>query len=171
MRGGSEYCDGQHHANGRKGERRESRLPQRMDRRAKAGFKQDDGERYRADKVGEARIVELNAEAVNAGRKPDQQEEKQKRRAEAEGNQARKPRREHQRGSDERVEIKALFQKARPKSAAHPLAAECGEGKAGCKVSLPAESFFGSVPGAVFSAGKLEYVGGGPVVLVNGERR
>ena len=66
------------------------RLPEGVKRRAEAGIEQDHGERQRADEIGERGVVELDPQAVDAGKQPDAQEEEQQRRAEAEGEQARK---------------------------------------------------------------------------------
>ncbi len=49
-------------------ERRPCRLPQHGDRRAEAGVEQDDGQRQRADEIGELDVVELDAQAVGAAK-------------------------------------------------------------------------------------------------------
>ncbi len=96
-------------ADGRERQRRHGGLAKCRERRAETGFEQDDGKRQSADEIGEPRIVELDAEAVDASRQPEAEEEEQQRRAEAEGDQARKRGGEHQCGADQRHEINRLI--------------------------------------------------------------
>ena len=44
--------------------RRQRRLPEHVERRAEAGIEQDDGQRQRADEIGELGVVEFDAEPV-----------------------------------------------------------------------------------------------------------
>ena len=111
--GDAEQAGGDDDADGRERKRRHGGLAQRRDRRAEAGFEQDDGKRQCADEIGKARIVELDAESVDAGGQPEAEEEEQQGRAEAEGDQARKRRGEHERSADQRYEINRLIHSAR----------------------------------------------------------
>ena len=109
MRGGGEDAGGRQHADRRQRHRRAGRLPECAERRAEAGIEQDDGQRQRADDIGDVGIVELDAEPVGAAGKSDAKEEKQQGRAEAEGDQARKRGGEDQRGGDQRYGIECLI--------------------------------------------------------------
>ena len=137
VRGGAENHGGQRDADGGQRNRRQRRLPQHAERRAETGIEQDDGQRQRTDHIGGGCIVELDAESVGAAGQPDGEEEKQDGSAEAEGDQARKRRSEHQRGCNQRYGIKCLIHpvrvpridamKSKPCSC---LKAQCGEDKA-----------------------------------------
>ena len=105
----AEQAGGQHDAD--RGERNSGQcgLPQRRDRRAEAGIEKDDGKRQRADEIGDPRIVELDAETIDAGGQSEAEKQQQQRSAEAEGDQARKRGGQHKRRAHQRHEINRLI--------------------------------------------------------------
>ena len=117
--------------------RRQRRLPQHTKRRAEAGIEQDDRQRQRTDDIGRWGIVEFDAEPIGAAGQSDGEEKKQDGGAEAERDQARKRRSEHQRSCYQRYGIECLLHpvrvpridamKSKPCSC---LKAQCGEDKA-----------------------------------------
>ena len=100
---------GHNDAQGRQRQSRRGRLPERVKRRAEARIEENDRQRQRADEIGQFGVVEFDAEPVYAARQTDAEKQEQKRRAEAEGDQARKRRGKHQGCADERQEIDRLF--------------------------------------------------------------
>ena len=110
--GHAEQSGGDDDADGRERKRRHGGLAECRERRAESGFEQDDGQRQCADEISKTRIVELDAEAVDAGHQTEAEKEEQQGRAEAEGDQARKRRGEHERSADQRYEINRLIHSA-----------------------------------------------------------
>ena len=81
------------------------RVAERLDRRAEAGIEEDDGQRQTADEIGDAGIVEIEPDPVDAGDEADAEEQEQQRRAEAEGQQAGEGGDEHEDRADQRNRI------------------------------------------------------------------
>ena len=137
MRRRAENADSQQHANRRQRQGRKRRLPQRVQGRAKTRFKQDDCECNRAGKIRQRGVIKFNAKPIRSRCKADHQKHQQQRRAEAEGNQARKPRCQNKRGANQRIKVDCVFHfAARAKSPKVSVKAECGEGMAGRKSDI-----------------------------------
>ena len=90
------------HADGRQRERRRQHAAEAGKARTQAAVEQDQRQRDRADQVGGADIVELEAAGpALAGQHADDQEHQQQRRAEAQRDQTRQDAGEHQQAAEQ----------------------------------------------------------------------
>lgn len=80
--------------------------PEGLDGCAEPGIEEDDGKHQRAEHIGQWIIGEFYAEAIHTSPKADHQEKQEERRAEAEGDKARKGGDENENGCDQQQKIK-----------------------------------------------------------------
>ncbi len=111
-----------------------------MQRSSISRIEENDRQRQRADDIGQGEVREFYAETVDPGGKPDRQEEKKERCAEAKGDEARKCGQENQGRCNQRDRVK-LTQSSSPfQYGPRGRTQDCPFPRAGCQTETVVET-------------------------------